>query len=42
MITAFDMLEEDSEGAKRFLEAKSRVEAALNTGIIPKLTDFGT
>jgi hypothetical protein len=42
MINPFETLDEDSEAAHRFHEVKSRVEAALNTGIIPKLTDFGT
>jgi hypothetical protein len=36
------MLEEDSPASHRFHEVKCRVEAALNAGIIPKLTDFGT
>ena len=38
----FNILEPEWECQKRFLSIKWEVEAALNTGIIPKLTDFGT
>jgi len=42
MINIFHILDEESPAGQRFNEAKSRVEAALNNGITPKLTDFGT
>lgn len=42
MINALEIIDESTEEARSFHEVKSKVEAALNSGIVPKLTDFGT
>lgn len=42
MINALEIIDETTEEARSFHEVKSKVEAALNSGIVPKLTDFGT
>lgn len=42
IIKSYDIIKESSTDFKKFQELLWDVEGAMNKGIIPKLTDFGT